>query len=157
VAGPRQVARLRLRVDRGQHRARAVGGRDARGRPLLRLDRHAERGAELRVVLLVADHQRDAQRVEPLAGHGQADQAAAVAGHEVDDVGRHLLRRDREIPFVLAVLVVHDHDHAPVADVRDRRRYVAEGTGLHRFDRPPLLASALPEQPLDVFGEDVGL
>ena len=49
----------------------------------------------------------------------QADQAAAVLGHEVDGVGRGHLRRDHEIAFVLAVLGVDQDDHAAVAQVLD--------------------------------------
>jgi hypothetical protein len=95
--------------------------------PAASLDRHAERGAEARVVLLVAHHQRDAQLVQPLARHRQADQAAPVARHEVDRLRSHLLRGDREIALVLAVLVVDDDDHLPGAEVLDRLR---DGDGM---------------------------
>ena len=43
---------------------------------------------------------------------GRQIEAAAVAGHEVDDLGRDLLGGDGEVALVLAVLVVDDHDHA---------------------------------------------
>ena len=49
--------------------------------------------------------------------HGQADQAAAVAGHEIDRVRGRQLRRDHEIAFVLAVLVVHENEHAALPGV----------------------------------------
>ena len=125
-----------LRARRPARRAAGTCGRAARGPPAASAGRsrraRSSRGRRRRCrwscpcvasigtqkavpncarVLLVADHQRDAQLVEPLAGHRQADEAAAVAGHEVDRLGRHLLGRDREVALVLAVLVVDDDDH----------------------------------------------
>ena len=47
------------------------------------------------------------------ARHGDADQAAAVAGHEVDGVGVDELGGQRQVALVLAVLVVDDDDEAP--------------------------------------------
>jgi hypothetical protein len=119
VAGTGQVAGPGRGIDGREHGARAIARGDPGGRPLLGLDGHAEGGPELRVVLLVAHHERDAQLVQPLPGHGQADEAAAVAGHEVDDFGGDLLRGDGEVALVLAVLVVHDHDHPALPDVFD--------------------------------------
>ena len=49
----------------------------------------------------------------------QADQAAPVAGHEVDRLGRDGGGRHRQVAFVLAVLVVDDDDHPPGADGLD--------------------------------------
>ncbi len=46
VAGPREVRRARVGVDRHQHRRGAIAGRNAGARDALRLDRHAERGVE---------------------------------------------------------------------------------------------------------------
>ena len=86
VAGHHQVVRARVRVDEHLHRARAVGGRDAGRDAVARLDGDGERRAEVRVV--AAHHHRDAQLVEALARHRHADEAAAVAGHEVDGLGR---------------------------------------------------------------------
>src|SRR2546430_16374903 len=58
--------------------------------------------------------------VETLAGEREADLAAAVARHEVDRGRRHLLRRDRQVPFVLAIGIVDDDHHAAGADLLDR-------------------------------------
>jgi hypothetical protein len=54
-----------------------------------------------------------------LAGQGQADQAAAVFGHEIDRVRRDLLGRHDQIAFVLAIFIIHDDDHAPLAQIFD--------------------------------------
>ena len=50
----------------------------------------------------------------------QADQAASVQRHEVDGFGRDELRGHGKVAFVLAILVVDDHQHAAVADFLDR-------------------------------------
>jgi hypothetical protein len=42
-----------------------------------------------------------------------------VLGHEVDGVGRGHLGGDHEVALVLAVLGVHQDDHAAVAQVLD--------------------------------------
>ena len=57
------------------------------------------------------------QEVAALGGQGQADQAAAEAGHEVDGLGRDLVSGNDHIAFVFAVLVVDEHDHAAGRDV----------------------------------------
>ena len=50
---------------------------------------------------------------------GQADETPAVAGHEIDGLGGDLLRGHGQVAFVLPVLVVHQDDHLPLADVVD--------------------------------------
>ena len=65
--------------------------------------------------------------IEPFFGHGQADQAASVLGHEVDGFGSDLFRGEREIAFVLAIFVVHHDDHAPGADLFNRGGNIGEG------------------------------
>ena len=59
------------------------------------------------------------QFVATLLGERQANQAAGVARHEVDDLGRDLLRRTHEIAFVFTIFVVDDDDQAAVADLGD--------------------------------------
>ncbi len=68
-------------------------------------------------------------------GQGEADQAAAVLGHEVDDFRRRHLRRDDEIALVLAILVVDENEHPAVArfldHVLDRRDDLDEAHAFH--------------------------
>ena len=52
--------------------------------------------------------------------HRHADQSARILGHEVDRIGRHELRRHRQVAFVLALLVIDDDHEAAVAKVIDR-------------------------------------
>ena len=68
---------------------------------------------------IVVGHGAEAQVVAALAGERDADQAPAVLGHEVDLLGVDFLRRDGEVTFVFAVLVVHDDNHAALADFLD--------------------------------------
>jgi len=59
-------------------------------------------------------HQGQGQFLDPLPGHGEADQAPAVFGHEIDRVRRRHLGRDHEVALVLPVLIVDEDEHAAV-------------------------------------------
>ena len=65
--------------------------------------------------------------VGALLGEGEADEAAAVAGHEVDGLGRDVLGGQGEVALVLAVLVVDHDDHAARADFGHGAGNVGEG------------------------------
>ena len=56
-------------------------------------------------------------RIDAFLAEREADQAAAMAGHEVDRFGRHLLGGDRQVAFILAILVVHQDDHLALTEV----------------------------------------
>src|SRR6266536_1984506 len=64
-------------------------------------------------------HEREVKLVAALLGEGQADQAAAVLGHEVDGVGRDFFGGHCEVALVFAVLVVNQYDHAALANLFD--------------------------------------
>ena len=126
VAGLHQVGSLGVGGHGGLHGARAVGGADAGGHALGRLDGDGEGGAHLGAV--ARHHGRQAQALAAFAREGQADQAAAEARHEVDGLGRDMVRGDHEVAFVLAVFLIdEDHDAAgaqlghDVLDGRDGR------------------------------------
>ena len=55
-------------------------------------------------------HGEEAQVVGSLLGQRQADEPAAVAGHEVDRLRGHKLGGQSQVALVFAVFVV-DHDH----------------------------------------------
>ena len=115
--GPRQVVRRGRRV--GQHCM--VRARSAALMPVLMpvraSTRDRVRGAH--PLLVRADHQRDLEAVEVLAGHRHADVARGVAHHERDQLGRRLLGGEDEVALVLAVLVVDDDDGLAGGDVGD--------------------------------------
>ena len=114
-------------IDRDLDRASAVGRRDPRGHAVAGLDRDRERGVERGLVL--RRHQVEPELVAPLARQRQADQAAAVLGHEVDRLRGRELGGHREVALVLAVLVVADDDHPAPADLLDRLLNRTEGCG----------------------------
>ncbi len=143
VAGLAQVVGPRVGRDGRQHGARAIVRRDAGRDALGGFDRDREVGGLAQVG--VADHERQPQLLAALAREREADQAAPVARHEVDVLGPHLGRGHDEVAFVLAILVVEDHDHLARAnrgdDVVDR---VETGPGSislrvrnHVFSRAP--------------------
>jgi hypothetical protein len=105
------------RIDRRRDGPCPVGRRDAGRHALARLDRYGEGGPQARGVLL--RHQRQLQLLDALLGEREANEAARVLRHEIDDLwGRHL-RRDDEITLVLAVFVVDEDDHPAVARFLD--------------------------------------
>ena len=85
VAGTSEIGGGGARIDGGADGAGAVGGGDARGDALTGFDSLSESGAEARGVLL--RHGEEAQVVGALLSEGEADEAAAVASHEVDGLG----------------------------------------------------------------------
>ena len=81
------------------------------------------------------DHRRQLQALAHFARERQADQAARVAGHEVDGFGRDVVGGDDDVALVLAVFLVHQDHHAAGGevghDVLDRgdRGWGARGAG----------------------------
>ena len=129
-------------VDRGLDRHRAVVRRDARRDAFAGLDGHGERGLEAALVLV--GHRAELELVAALLGQAEADEAAAVRGHEVDRLRGGELRRDDEVALVLAVLVVDHDDEASGADLLDRvldgRERARLRGGAHRISRSTYLA-----------------
>src|SRR5207249_2366913 len=97
---------------------RAVDRRDAAADALARVDRDREGGPEGGAVL--AHHHREPELVASLRGERQTDEPAAVDRHEVDVLGGDALGGDAEVALVLAVLVVHEDDHAPGPQLGER-------------------------------------
>src|SRR5262249_26895951 len=124
-----QVSRLRLRGDGGEDGAGAIRSGDAGGDAARGLDGNGEGGSEGRGVVL--HHQGKGQLANPVLGERQADEAPPVGRHEVDRCGGHLLRGHDEISLVLAVLVVGEDDHPPLADLPDGP--LDQGDAAHLF------------------------
>ena len=134
--GRHDVVRRRGGIDGDLDRPRAVGGGDPGRDAVARLDRDGERRAELRLVLV--GHLAQPELVAALGGQAEADQPAAVDGHEVDRVGRDELCGDREVALVLAVLVVDDHDEAAGSGSRrSPPRWTRTGSSRARTRRSP--------------------
>src|SRR3989442_15913273 len=112
-----KVLGLGLGIDGGKDGGGAVGGGDAGGDAVARVNGFAEGGAVGGSV--DGGHEREMEFVAALFGQREADQAAGVLGHEVDGVGRDFIGGHGQVAFVFAVLVVHQDDHAALANVFD--------------------------------------
>ena len=115
VAGLGQVVGFGVGTHRRADGMRAVVGGNTGTDAFRRFDADGEIGLIGRTV--VAHHQRQLQLPATFARQREADEASRVRDHEID-VGRsHELGRHDEVAFVLAILVVHDDDHATGADI----------------------------------------
>ena len=104
---------LRLGVRRACHadRMRAVRRRNAGGHALRSFDRDGEVGPMHRSIHRC--HRREIERSCACLRDRHANQTPAVLGHKVDHVGSDAIRGHDQIAFVLAVLFVDEHGHAP--------------------------------------------
>ena len=118
VARRDELGAVGVLAHRLQNRRRAVLRRDSGAGRAARGDRSREGGAERRLV--VADHHAQAELLNALGGHRQANQSAAELRHEVDRLGRGLFRRHAEVALVLAIFVIHQDDHAAAAGLFER-------------------------------------
>eukprot|EP01022_Parablepharisma_sp_SALTPOND_P024123 TRINITY_DN5305_c1_g4_i2.p1 TRINITY_DN5305_c1_g4~~TRINITY_DN5305_c1_g4_i2.p1 ORF type:complete len:914 (+),score=247.13 TRINITY_DN5305_c1_g4_i2:98-2839(+) len=123
-----QVGRARGGVHRGADGVGPVLGADAGGHPVAGLHRHGEGGLKGRLV--VAHHQGQAQALHVVRGQAQADEAAAVLGHEVDGLGSAQVRGHGQVALVLPVLVVDQDHHLAVAYVFDGLIYAGQRHGV---------------------------
>jgi DNA-binding NarL/FixJ family response regulator len=101
----------------GLNGARPIGRRNAGGHALGGFNGHREVGA-MRVAR-VLHHERQIQLLAARFAERQADQTAPVTGHEVHVLGGAMTRRQKKVAFVLAVLVIHDDNHASGANIFD--------------------------------------
>ena len=130
MAGPRQIAGLRLRIDRHMNRRGPIRGRDARRNVFPRIDGHgegrAERGSVLNRLL------REMEFFDSLGSQGETDQPTGMFGHEIDGLGRHVLRGHDEIAFILTIFVIDEDDELPLLDVPNCLFDAVKGSG-HRI------------------------
>jgi hypothetical protein len=118
VAGADEFGAGRVLAHGLQNGGRAIACRDARTAGAPRGDRHGECGAERSLV--ITDHHAEAELVDSLGRHRQANQAAPVFGHEVDGFRRCQLGGHAEVALVFALLVIHQDDHAAAANLFER-------------------------------------
>ena len=70
---------------------------------------------------VVEHHALDAELLESLRRGGNADEAAAEPGHEVDRLGRRLLGGHNQVALVFAIGVIDDDNHFAARDVAQHR------------------------------------
>ncbi len=121
VARHDHVLRLGIGIDEDLDDLGPVVGGDASGDAVPGVGIHGdgEGGAELSAVLLLAHHHRNAQLIQPLPGHGHADDAGRVPEHEADRLGGDELSGYGQVTLVLAALVIDDDDKAAAAVLLD--------------------------------------
>ena len=131
---------LRFR-DRADGR-RAIMGADSRGHAFRRVDRDGKIGPIHFSIL--RDHPLQPELIGTFARDRRADQSPAVQGHEIDCLGRCLLRRHDQVAFVFPIgIVSHDHDFA----CRDVTQHVVnrvELKGFRRLDDHPNTIAVAP-------------
>lgn len=118
VSGHDKVFGTAVLTDRGTDRCGSVSSGNAGGHAFTRLNGDSEVRAKLRGV--VAGHHGQLQFVADIGRKGKADEAAAVVGHKVDDLGGYEFGGYGEVAFVLPVLVVHENDHSALFDFGNR-------------------------------------
>ena len=124
-----------FRIDSHRDGACAVVRRDTGGNSLARLDRDGKCRLVPRAVMRA--HEWQAELLDALAGHREADQAAGVTRHEIDRIRRGELRRHDEIALVLPVLVIDQDEHAAVARLLDQ--FIGSREVLRQLDRLEVL------------------
>jgi hypothetical protein len=132
MPGTREVCRIAAGVDGDTDGLRAVRRRDASGDALAGLDALGEGGPEARGILL--RHRRQAKIVGALLGEGEADEAAAVTGHEIDRLGSDKFSGDGQVAFVFAVFIIDYHDHAAGLNLGNGAGDIGERRVRHRFE-----------------------
>jgi hypothetical protein len=125
VPRTREVCRLRVSVGEGADGGGAIGRGDPGGGAGTQVDRDREGGAVRFTVH--RDHLWQVQTRQVLLGHRHADNAARVADHERHRLRRRVLGGHDEVALVLPVLVIHDDDHAPGAQLREDLPQGAQG------------------------------
>src|SRR6185369_3444822 len=114
MAGPRQVGRQALWVNRLLNCPRPVMRGYASRDALSRIDRFAKSRAETRRI--AARHHGQVQLVTAFAGQSQANQPSAVNRHEVDNFGSNVLGGQCEVSLILTIVIIYNDDHTPAAD-----------------------------------------
>ncbi len=139
MAGPQQIARMGVVINRHFDRLGLILHADAGGDAKLRMgiDGHGKSGAQLGGVML--DLAMKVQFIATLAGNRQADQPARVGQHEVNRLRRHFLGGIDDIPLILTVFII-DQDNGLAEleffqDFRDRGKRHRSSPLTHKLHR----------------------
>ena len=117
VAGRDNIIVICRRIDGDGNRAGTVMCGNAGGDAFLGLNGYREGG--LHAFAVVAGHHVEAQRVGTLLRHGEADQATAMTGHEIDLLRGREGCGDDQVTLILAILGIDQDIHAAIAGVLD--------------------------------------
>jgi hypothetical protein len=131
MAGPRQIAGLRLWVDRHMNCRGPVRSRDTSANVFPRIDGHGEGRSEGGSIL----HRllREMEFFDSLRRQGETDQPTGMPGHEVDGRRCDMLSGHDEIAFILTIFVIDKDDELPALDIPNRVFDAMKRSG-HNFD-----------------------
>src|SRR5207253_2990908 len=102
----------------------------------------SKRRAKARSILL--RHRPQPQIVRALFRQRQADQPAAILRHKVNRLRSNKLRSQRQVAFILAVLIIDDHDHPPRLDLRHGLGHVRKHISAFHLHLSPSSLSTHP-------------
>ena len=145
-------------VDRDRDGAGAVGGADSVVMPSF-ASIETVKAVSLRLRLVRVIGSRPSWSARSLVRARQM-RPAAVAGHEIDRIGRRHLRGDDEVALILAIFVVDEDEHAPVARLVDDFLGPDQhfgGAALDQFFEPPQRIGGRIPVRLAQFAEAVGM
>ncbi len=125
VSGLHDVTGMRAASDRGAHRVGAISCRNTGADALGRFDRYREAAAM--AAHGFTDHQRQTQLLATLRGQAETDQAARLAGHEIDFLGADVFGRRQKRAPELFVIVIDQHHHGAMAEAVDQLLRGIEG------------------------------
>ena len=69
---------------------------------------------------VLGNHRRKLEPFTVIAGQRQADQPPAIARHEVDGLGTHVIGGQNDVTLIFATLVVDQDDHAAGGQFDDK-------------------------------------
>ena len=121
VTGTTEHVGSRGRIGKRADGGRAVVGRNAGGASGQKIDSDGKRSAEHRGVVLnlTAETEFMAARQRQRS----AELAAGVGDHEIDMIRCHLLGRNYQIAFVLAILVIDNYHEFAFTEIGNRVLY----------------------------------
>ena len=108
VARRMEGVRHATRIRQARQRLRAVVCGNARRRPFVRVDADGETCAKR---IRVPRHFMQPELQRPLPRHRRTHEAARMRDHEIHRFGRDLLGRHDQVAFILAVLIIRQHNH----------------------------------------------
>lgn len=115
MAGPREILRLRFGPHCDANSVSSVVGRDTGRHAFGRIDVFAKCGSE--AGRIDGRHGLQIETGADLRIEREADESAAMSGHEVDGFGRDFFGGDGEIAFVFAVLVIYNNEDLALAEI----------------------------------------
>jgi len=89
--------------------------------------------------LVVPGHLGQAEQAGPGLGDGEADEATAKLGHEVDGFGGDVFSGEDQVPFIFPILFVHQDNHLASTHVGNDLLDGGQGTNgcsVHGFRLP---------------------